>query len=109
MGEGMGAIVSSTSYISADETDPEVDIRVAYAAFSVFVIKWEALTRTAEFILRVATYGTPTAFPLLEACAMEDVLAYDSKQACSLVHPLQANGTRRQLNQRRCWRGQRFC
>jgi hypothetical protein len=95
MGEGMGAIVSSTSYIAADETDPEVDIRVAYAAFSVFVIKWKALACLAEVVLRVATYGTPTTLPLLEARTMEDVLANDSEQAGGLVHPFQANGARR--------------
>ena len=95
MGEGMSAIVSSTSYISADETDPEVDVRVAYAAFSVFVIKWGVWARLAEIILCVATYGTPTTLPLLEARAMEDVLAYDSEQAGSLVHPFLANGARR--------------
>lgn len=95
MGEGMSAIVSSTPYISADETDPEVDVRVAYAAFGSFVIKWEALARLAKIILCITTYGTTTAFPLLEACTMENVLTYDSEQAGSLVHPLQTNGARR--------------
>jgi hypothetical protein len=89
----VGAIVPSTSDTAADETDPEVDVRAAYAAFGVFVIKWQALAWLAEVVLGISANGTTAALPLLETCAMENVLAYDSEQARGFVHPLKADGT----------------
>lgn len=73
----MGAVVSAAADATADETGPEVCIRVTDTAFSGFFVVAGELIAFAEVVLCVSTHGTAAAFPFLEACTMEDMLADD--------------------------------
>lgn len=65
MVKGMRAIVTTTADTPANQAYPEVDIGMAHAALGLLVFVERTLTASAKLVLRVATDGTPTTFPLL--------------------------------------------
>lgn len=78
MCKGVRAVVASATYVSADEADPEIQLRVADAALCRFITaEGSALAILPEVVLCVSAYGTAATFPFLETCAVEDVLADD--------------------------------
>lgn len=78
MGKGVRTVVASATYVSADETDPEIQLRVTDATFCRFITaEGPALAILPEVVLRVSAHGTAATFPFLETCAVEDVLADD--------------------------------
>lgn len=82
----MRAIVATATDNPADQANPKVDVGMAHTAFSRFVFVECALTASAELVLCVATDGTPTTLPLLQACTMENMLTDYRKQASGLIH-----------------------
>lgn len=75
--EGVGTVVSAAADAAADQTCPEVKLRLADAAFGGVFVFAGHLASFAEFVLGVAADGAAAAFPLLETRAVEYVLTDD--------------------------------
>ena len=96
MAEGVSGVVSPTTYIAADEADPQISIRMADPAFVKAAILSQAGVIMYPFpmtkvVLSVAAYGTAGSTPFLKTGAVEDMLAEDSQEASRFVHALKTD------------------
>ena len=61
----------------------------------VFVFEFRGATKTAwtrrEVVMRVATDGTAASRPLLQTCAVKDVLTEDGEETSCFVHAFEAD------------------
>ena len=107
----MPSLISTTTYDSADQADPEIFRAVADPAkIRGITPKW-LCGRLGSITLRgvrVPAYGTARSLPVLEARAVEDMLAWYRHQAGGIVHTLQAHWTSRELNEVRRRRRERL-
>lgn len=79
MCKGVCLIVASAADAATDKTYPEVEFGMAYAAFARAPFVEESdLTSSGKVVECTSAYGTSTAFPFLETCAMENMLTDDS-------------------------------
>ena len=91
----MSTVIPATSYVAADEADPEILIGAADAAQVFGVVGRSAGTDTAWYavVLGVAADGATATSPFFEAGAVEDVLAENGEEAGGLVHTLETDWT----------------
>lgn len=80
MCKGVCFVVSSAANTAADKTYPEIEFRMAYAAFArASFVEESDLASSRKVVECISAYGTPAAFPFLQTCAMKDMLTDDSQ------------------------------
>ena len=107
----VSAAISSTSYLPAYETDPEIFRAVADRAqrgiscaereFVGGIVR--RLCCECQRGVGISTYGTASSLPFLQAGAVEEVLAEDREEAGCVVHALEADGAGGEFDEGMCW------
>jgi len=98
VGKGMCRVIAAAARVATDEADPEV---LGGAADSTFIIWSVAVAGVLSngVVLCVATDRAAGTTPLFETGTVKDVLTENGEEASCLVHALEADGTRGQLNE----------